>query len=73
MGGWFVKLIQTSDRRVNHVERRRCPDRRAGGEASRTDAERVQMLRELLDEAHARIRMLERAIESLRKFLRKRR
>jgi hypothetical protein len=69
----FVKLIQTSDRRVSHVERRRCPDRRATGEASGTDAQRLQILRELLDEAHARIRLLERAIEGLRKFLRKRR
>ena len=68
-----MKLIQTSDRRVNHGERRRCPDRRGAADASGTDAERVQMLRELLDEAHARIRLLERAIENLRKFLRKRR
>lgn len=62
-----------ADRRHAH-DRRQCSDRRQHGERQRRAAPAVtaddaQTLNELLKEAHARIRKLERVIESLTRAL----
>lgn len=61
-----LELVQTQNRRTSNVDRRYCMDRRrcVGKEANPVDS--VETMRELLDDAHARIRMLQRAVEALR-------
>ena len=62
-----LELVQTPNRRMSNVDRRYCMDRRRclAREANTIDS--VETLRELLDDAHARIRMLQRAVDTLRK------
>ncbi len=60
-----LQLVRDSNRRVGRQDRRQCPDRRASVRISNpTDTEAT--LRELLREAHERIRMLEHAVEVLK-------
>jgi hypothetical protein len=67
-----MELIRVKDRRINRVERRRHPDRRHTVQTVGDAPDTAGTLRELLDDAHARIRMLERTIEILKRFLWKR-
>lgn len=57
------RVIKTADRRANPSDRRRPVDRRRTAGLTSRRATTVKMLRELLDEAHQRIRTLERAIK----------
>ena len=60
------EVVQTQNRRQSEGDRRRNLDRRAGPAASGKVIESLESLRELLDEAHDRIRSLEKVVESLR-------
>jgi hypothetical protein len=55
--------LRTQDRRRSHIDRRQHRDRRT--HARPDSAEELQVLRELLGEAHARIRELEQALARL--------
>jgi hypothetical protein len=61
-----LELIESSNRRSERMNRRQCADRRRHSVAETNSVESVQTLRMLLDESHARIRALERAIENLK-------
>ena len=64
-----IQPLESPNRRVGHGDRRQCPDRRTHASPEiDARAERV-LLRELLEEAHARIRMLEQAVERLIKAI----
>ena len=54
------------DRRVAETDRRRHADRRGSLAQEAHIPGSAGILRELLDEAHARIRVLERAVQTLR-------
>ena len=55
----------SSERRAAHSSRHKSPRKTARHSSARADVGREQLLRALLDEAHERIRMLERAAEQL--------
>jgi hypothetical protein len=56
------RIIKTTDRRGNRSDRRRPADRRSIPGIATRKAMTVRTLRELLDEAHGRIRNLEREL-----------
>ena len=56
------RVIKTADRRASQSDRRRPLDRRSTPGVPYRKAMTVKMLRELLDDAHARIRSLERTL-----------
>ena len=56
---------RSSERPEAHSSRHKPPGKDARHSRSQADADREQLLRALLDEAHNRIRMLERTIEQL--------
>ena len=56
------RIIKSADRRADRSDRRRPADRRSISGIATRKAMTMRMLRELLDEAHARIRGLERAL-----------
>jgi hypothetical protein len=58
--------IQTQNRRKGEGDRRQVLDRRAGSATSAKMIDSLATLRELLNEARDRIRLLEKAIEGLR-------
>lgn len=64
-----LDLIQTPNRRRDRKDRRGYGDRRlySGREANIVDS--IASLSELLQQAHDRIRTLERAVESLQKTI----
>lgn len=64
-----LELIQTPNRRMGRTDRRQCTDRRRHSVPSTATAETVATLRALLDEAHARIRTLEHAVEALKQAI----
>lgn len=64
-----LELIQTPNRRKHPRDRRECVDRRGQLDAGQQSAEAEVTLRELLRDAHARIRLLERTVEALRDAL----
>jgi hypothetical protein len=57
--------LRAPDRRRSHVDRRQHRDRRAHVLLGLDAAEENRVLRELLGEAHARIRVLQQALERL--------
>ena len=57
--------FQISNRRTSPIDRRQRPDRRTHVLPNLQAAEQNQVLHDLLREAHARIRLLEQAIERL--------
>ena len=61
-----LELVQTQNRRASNVDRRYCMDRRRCVAREANPVDSLETLRELLDDAHARIRMLQRAVEALR-------
>lgn len=63
-----LELIQTPNRRKHQRDRRERADRR-GQYPGQGSAEAEVTLRELLREAHARIRVLERTVETLKDAL----
>lgn len=64
-----LELIQTPNRRMDRPDRRQCADRRRHAVPTTATAETVATLRALLDEAHARIRGLERAVEAMKQAI----
>ena len=64
-----LELIQTPNRRMDRTDRRQCADRRRHAAPTTVTAETVATLRALLDEAHARIRTLEQAVETLKQAI----
>ena len=63
-----LEVIQTPNRRLGHADRRQCTDRRRHARLPAGD-ETVRTLRELLDQAHVRIRSLERTLETLKQAI----
>jgi len=61
-----LELIQTPNRRMDRLDRRRCVERRRHLVPATKPVDTVETLRVLLDDSHARIRVLERAIETLK-------
>jgi hypothetical protein len=64
----MVRVTQpasSSERPEAHSSRHKPPRKIARHSRRRADADREQLLRALLDEAHHRIRMLERTVEQL--------
>lgn len=59
-----LKLVHTPNRRGDRLDRRQTVDRR-GPPAPGADS--VKVLRDLLDKSHARVRALERMVETLKK------
>jgi hypothetical protein len=57
--------FRSSNRRTSPADRRQREDRRAHGMLNQSGAEENAILRDLLGEAHARIRELEQAIARL--------
>lgn len=64
-----LEVIQTPNRRMERPDRRQCTDRRRHAAPTTATAETVAVLRALLDEAHSRIRTLERAVEELKQAI----
>jgi hypothetical protein len=64
-----LELIQTHNRRTNRADRRQCSDRRRHPMPDSRTIGTMETLRALLDEAHERIRTLERAIEALKQAI----
>ncbi len=62
-----LELIETPNRRATRVDRRQCSDRRRYAALPTSTYHTTETLRELLDQAHARIRALERAVGTLTK------
>ena len=56
------RIVKAIDRRRNRPDRRRPADRRSIPGVATRKAMTVRTLRELLDEAHGRIRKLEREL-----------
>jgi hypothetical protein len=56
------RIIKATDRRGNRSDRRRPADRRSIQGVATRKAMTVRTLRELLDDAHGRIRSLEREL-----------
>ena len=63
------EVIQTPNRRMGGTDRRQCVNRRRYPVPATNSADAIMNLRAMLDEAHARIRMLERAVETLKKTI----
>jgi hypothetical protein len=63
------EVIQTPNRRMGRMDRRQCVNRRRYPGPATNSADAIINLRAMLDEAHARIRMLERAVETLKKTI----
>jgi hypothetical protein len=61
-----LELIQTPNRRMDRLDRRQCVERRRHLVPATNTVDTVETLRVLLDESHARIRALERAVETLK-------
>lgn len=61
-----LELIQTANRRLGRMDRRRCEERRRHPVPATNTVETIETLRVLLDESHARIRALEQAVETLK-------
>jgi len=61
-----LELIQTPNRRTDRLDRRKCVERRIHLVPATNPVDTVETLRVLLDESHARIRVLERAVETLK-------
>jgi hypothetical protein len=61
--------LHAPDRRLGGVERRQLRERRAHAVPGLDIAEENKILRELLGEAHERIRLLEQALEQLRRTI----
>lgn len=62
-----LELIQVPNRRMHQTDRRECVDRRGQLMVAQDAAEaEATTLRELLFDAHARIRTLERTVETLK-------
>ncbi len=64
-----LQTFQTENRRSNRQDRRQCQDRRSHPLPVEDAVDENELLRELLGEAHARIRVLEHAIEKLTKVI----
>lgn len=60
------EVVQTQNRRQGEGDRRRILDRRADSADSAKMIDSLETLRQLLNEAHDRIRSLEKVVESLR-------
>jgi hypothetical protein len=60
------KVIQAANRRATKVDRRVRIERRGRSASGVNTIYSVETLRELLDEAHARIRLLELEMEKLK-------
>jgi hypothetical protein len=60
------KIIQAANRRAASVDRRVRIERRGRSALGANTIYSVETLRELLDEAHARIRLLEMEMEKLK-------
>jgi hypothetical protein len=60
------EVVQSQNRRKGEGDRRRILDRRGGLATSSSMIDSLESLRKLLNEAHNRIRLLEKAVESLK-------
>lgn len=64
-----LELIQVPNRRMHQRDRRECVDRRGQKMLGQDAAEAEATLRELLFDAHAKIRTLERTVETLKEAI----
>ena len=60
-----LQSFQAQNRRRNGQDRRKCQDRRSHALPVADAVDENELLRELLGEAHARIRVLEQAVAKL--------
>ena len=63
------QLFEPGNRRQNLMDRRQCQDRRGHAIPIQEAADETVVLHELLRDAHARIRLLEKAVDELTKSI----